>query len=628
MSTRKIKAFKLPLILFILLFSFCLLTYHTPIDTQTNAGLPQNTPPNLQIRLTYEFGQNTLTNQIINDNLLILSYANVTLVNTTVRGSIYVFNYGTLQMYQNSNVTGDVIISDYSKVKIGNSTVMQKIECRDSSVLELLNTYAMATAIRKIDSANITVINSSIAKIEEIYASGGQIQILNSTIGLVSLMGISVSQTFINHSTITMLIDGSLPFSAITGPARFNFLTGNFSYSTSERKINLTWIAWDSPIIDGFLNLTFQILVDGVFYTSLNGSGFHNQYVGESQILISELGQHNISVITIDGNGNNFTSTTFIEIIEYPTFPWLYFFIIVAIIALLAITAMSVLHYRQKQGSQSALGAIFKKELADNKIKIILFIAIAAVPGIILFFIFNNITRIVGSLSIDSIRSLVSMVFTLFLYYFALVFSITFGASSVANVRKSGTLSWFLSKPVRRWEFLWGKAIAYFITIILIMASTSIAFVLGGISFIDPLYIPDIISMGGYIFLIGICALIPLTAIVMLCSSVFKKPGLTILIPIMLLMVLPPLVSFLPILTRHEWPMLLSFSYYYEQLGNAWVYQGGGLFSTLGPTFGTLFGIDITALALTPLQIILILSVITVICFTLATLYLERKDVV
>jgi len=74
--------------------------------------------------------------------------------------------------------------------------------------------------------------------------------------------------------------------------------------------------------------------------------------------------------------------------------------------------------------------------------------------------------------------------------------------------------------------------------------------------------------------------------------------------------------------------MLLSFSYYYEQLGNVWVYQGGGLFSSLGPTFGTLFGIEITSLEITPLQIILILSVITVICFTLATLYLERKDVV
>jgi len=627
MNARKIKTFKVPLILFILLSSFCLLTYRAPIDIQTNVGLPQNTPPNLQSCETYESGQYTLINNLT-DNLLILSYANVTLINTTVLGSIYVFNHGTLQMFQNSNVTGDVIISDYSKVKIENSTVMQKIECRDSSVLELLNTYTITTAIRKIDSANITVVNSSIASIEEIYGSGGQIQILNSTIVLVSLMGISVSQTFINHSTISMLIDGSLPFSVITGPARFNFLTGNFSYSTSQRSINLTWSAWDSPIIDGYLNLTFRILVDGAFYTTVNGSGFLDQYMGELQVSISELGQHIISVITFDGNGNNFTSTTFIEIIEYPAFPWLYFSIIVAIIAMIAIAAMSVLHYRQKRGFQSALGAIFIKELADNKIKIILFIAIAAVPGLILFFIFNSITQIVGTLSIDSIRSLVSMVFTLFLYYFALVFSITFGAGAVANARKSGTLSWFLSKPVRRWEFLWGKAIAYFVTIILIMVSTSTAFVLGGISFIDPLYISDILSMGGYIFLIGICALIPLTAIVMLCSSVLKKPGLTILIPIMLLMVLPPLVSFLPILTRHEWPMLLSFSYYYEQLGNVWVYQGGGLFSSLGPTFGTLFGINITPLELTTLQIILILSVITIVCFTLATIYLERKDVV
>jgi len=531
-------------------------------------------------------------------------------------------------MFQNSNVTGDIIISDYSKVTIENSTVMQKIECRDSSVLELLNVYAMTTAIRKIDSANITVSNSSIASIEEIYGKGGQIQILYSNVGRVSLMGLSISKTFINSSTIFTLFDMSLPFSVITGPARFNFLTGNVSYSTSQRQINLTWRAWDSPIIDGYLNLTFRILVDGVFYTTVNGSGFLDQYIGELQVPISQLGEHNISIITIDGEGNNFTSTTFIEIIEYPTFPWLYFWIIVAIIALIALAAMSVLHYKQKGGSHTTLGAIFKKELADNKLKIIVFIAIAAVPGLILFFIFNNIAQLVGSISIDSIRSLVSMVFTLFLYYFALVFSITFGAGAIANARKSGALSWFLSKPVRRWEFLWGKALAYFVAIILIMASTSVAFVLGGISFIDPLYTSDIISMGGYIFLIGLAALIPLTAIVMLCSAVLKKPGLTILIPIMLLMILPPLVSFLPILTGHEWPLLLSFSYYYEQLGNVLVYQGGGLFSSLGPTFGTLFGMTITPLEITPVQIILILSVVAIICFTLATLYLERKDVV
>lgn len=627
MNTRKIKTLKVPIILFIFLTSFCLLTYHAPINTKINVADFQNTSPDLQICLTYSSGQHVFTNQTINDDLVISINANVTLINSTVIGSIYLFDIGTLQMFNNSVVTGDVIISDSAKVKIENSTVMQSIECRGSSILELFNTTAPTTVIRKIDSANITVSASSLASITEINGKGGQIQILNSTIGFVYLFGFSLSKTFINNS-IFSLKDDSFPFCVITGPARFNFVTGNYSFSTSQRKINLTWLAWDSPIIDGYLNITFQILVDGVLYTTLNGSGFSDQYIGELQVNINQIGKHNISIIAFDGTGKNSTSITFVEIIEYPTFPWPYFWVIIAVIALLAIAAMSVLHYKQKRGTHSALGAIIKKEIGDNKIKIILFVAIAAVPGLILFFIFNNISRVVGSLSIDSIRSLVSMVFTLFLYYFALVFSITFGAGAVANARKSGTLSWFLSKPVRRWEFLWGKAIAYFISIILIMASASIAFTLGGISFIDPLYIPDITSMGGYIFLIGLCALIPLTAIVMLCSSVLKKPGMTILLPIMLLMVLPPLVSFLPILTRHEWPLLLSFSYYYEQLGNVWVYQGGGLFSSLGTSFGTLFGFKITVIEITPLQIVLILSAITVICFALATFYLERKDVV
>ena len=52
----------------------------------------------------------------------------------------------------------------------------------------------MTTGIRKIDSANITISNSSILYVEEIYGSGGQILILNSTIGTVSLMGMSISR--------------------------------------------------------------------------------------------------------------------------------------------------------------------------------------------------------------------------------------------------------------------------------------------------------------------------------------------------------------------------------------------------------------------------------------------------
>ena len=631
--TQKLEKFKVPFLLFIILLTFCALTRQSPLNTQLNPLAPQENPSNLHTFVTYEFGTHIIKNNITNENILIFSAANVTLINSTVHGSIYVFNFGQLSLFQNSNITEDLDISDSSKVRIENSTVMRTIKCRDSTVLEIFNAKIATTPITKLNSANITIINSSVASLFEYYGTGGEIQISNSNIGIVSLMGSpipqmpSLSRVFINNSVIFSLTDNVPPFNVITGPLRFDFMTGNFSYSTSERKINVTWISWDSPIINGYLNLTFQILLDGVPQSTVNGSGFINQYLGHQVITISQLGKHNISVIAFDSNGNNFTSTIIVEIIEYPSFPWLSFFITVAIIVLIAVAVMSVLHYKQKRGYHSALGAIFKKELADNKLKIIIFIAIAAVPGLILFFIFNSITRMVGSISIDNIRGLVSMVFTLFLYYFALAFSITFGATSVVSVRRSGTLSWFLSKPLRRWEFLWGKIFAYLIIIILIMASTSIAFVLGGLSFIDPLYIPDIISMGGYIFLIGLAALIPLTAVVMLCSSVFNKIGLAIFIPIILLMFLPTITSFLPILTRSEWPLLLSFSYYYEQLGSVWVYQGGGLFSTIGTTFGAAFGLTITPITITPLQIVGILSTITIVCFALATFYLERKDV-
>lgn len=631
--TRKLEKFKIPFIVFTILFIFCALNCQSLLNTPRNSVIPQANPTNLRTCQTYESGTYIFTNQTINENILILSQANVTLINSTVHGSIYVFNFGRLYLLQNSNVTEDLDISDSSTVKIENSTVLRSIKCRDSSVLEMFNTKSAITTITKLNSADVTITNSSIASLNEFYGTGGKILILNSNINLVSLLGPpypipSLSQTFINKSNILSLVDKVTPFNIITGPVRFNYLTGNFSYSTSERKLNVTWRSYDSPIINGYLNLTFRILVDGAFYAPMiNGSGFINQYVGYREITFNQTGKHNISVIAIDSKGNNFTSTITIEIIEYPSFSWLSFWIIVITTAIIAFAAMSVLQYKQKKGYHSALGAIFKKEFAENKLKIILFIAIAAVPGLIIFFIFNTIARMVGSISIDGIRSLSSTIFTLFLYYFALFFSITFGAGAVVNVRKSGALSWFLSKPIRRWEFLWGKILAYLVIIIIIMISSSVAFVLGGFSFIDPLYYPDILSMGGYIFLIGLATLIPLTAIVVLFSSVLKKPGMTIFIPILLLLILPPLTSFLPILTRNEWPLLLSFSYYSEMLGNAWVYQGGGLFSSIGTSFGSLFGINITPLTISSLQIIIVLSAITIICLILATIYLERKDV-
>jgi len=624
---RKLEKLKVPIFLFIILLNICIFTHQSPLNMQTTPLVHQKNSNNLHACRIFDTGPPIiLKDNMTSDDLFIINYANVTLINYTVHGNIYLFNSARLQMLKNSTIMESVLLSDSSKLKIQNSTVMHTIECSDSSVLQMFATYSKTTTITKTGSASITVSASSIKALNNNLGTGGIVQISNSNIDSVSLGGSSFSQTFIYNSNFT-LNDQAVPFVTITGPSQFNFLTGNLSYSTSEREINLTWTGWDSPIINGYLNITFQILVDGVLQKTINGSGFMTQYIGHQEVTINQLGNHTISVIAIDSMGNNFTSTIHIEIIEYPPFPWLYFWIVVAVIAVIAVAVMSVLNYKQKKGYHSAFGNIFKKEFSDNKLKIIIFIAIAAVPGIILYFIFNIIPRGMESISIDGIRGLVSMIFTLFLYYFALVFSIVFGAGAVVNARKSGTLSWFLSKPIRRWEFLWGKIFAYLIIIVLIMISTSISFVLSGISFINPQYIPDLLSMGGYIFLIGLVALIPLTAIVVLCSSVFNKPGLTIFIPILLLMVLPPIVSFLPILTRHEWPLLFSFSYYSEQLGRAWVYQRGGLFSSIGTTFGTEFNLKITLIALNPLQITIILSVMTIICFALATFYLECKDV-
>ncbi len=210
--------------------------------------------------------------------------------------------------------------------------------------------------------------------------------------------------------------------------------------------------------------------------------------------------------------------------------------------------------------------------------------------------------------------------------YYGLIFSITVAAGSVAGAKRNGSLSWFFSKPVRRWEFLWGKIFAFIVMIVITMICLSLSFILGAIFFVDPIYIPDIISMGGYIFLIGLIALLPLTAIVVFSSSVFKKVGLAYFIPIMFFMVIPTLISFLPILVGSEWPLLFSFTYYFEQLGEVWISNTGGLFGSIG-SVGEAIGISIDPLTLSTTMIILIMASLTVIFLGLATFIFQKQDI-
>jgi ABC-type transport system involved in multi-copper enzyme maturation permease subunit len=218
------------------------------------------------------------------------------------------------------------------------------------------------------------------------------------------------------------------------------------------------------------------------------------------------------------------------------------------------------------------------------------------------------------------------MFFNIYIYYFGLIFSISVGAGSIAGGKKNGTLSWFFSKPVRRWEFLWGKIFAFFVMIVVTMLCVSISFTIGAVFFVDPIYVVDIISIGGYIFLIGLIALLPLTALVVFSSSVFKKVGLAYVIPIVIFMALPSIISFLTILARSDWPMLFSFTFYFEQLSKFWISNIGGLFGSIG-SYGQLMGITITPLTLEPATIILIMGGLTVMFFGVATLIFQRQDI-
>ncbi|MHA1278405.1 MAG: ABC transporter permease [Candidatus Helarchaeota archaeon] len=606
---------------------FCLVIQSSPLfKKQPTQGTPA-TQAEFQAKVIYDsLIPVVITNQIISDNIFIMDYANVTLINSTVMGNVYVFNSGILNLRQSSNVTSNIVMSDFSEVIIENSSVGNLIECRDSSSLEIVRSASLTTNLYKFDAANATITNSSIQAIYDFFGTAGEILVLNSQIDTISLSGISSSRTYINNSSIQNIDDSTVPFTYVTGPISYELMLMNLSFVSSQHQINLTWDGWDSPIIDGYLNISFQILLDGAFYSEVNGSCYSTQFAGQILVNLTTAGIHNISVISFDGRGNNSTISFIFEIIEYPPFPWTIFLLTIGILLGVMAITIGYVRFREKRGYLSSIGVIFKRELLENKIKVILFISVGIVPGLILFFIFLPLPQTI-TISIDTIRRLVSMIFTLVLYYLGLAFSIVFAAGAVVNERKSGALSWFLSKPVRRWEFLWGKIFVYLLIIVLMMTVMAVSFVLGCISFIDPLYRPDLISMGGYVFIIGLLSIIPLTAIVVLCSSVFKKPGLAIFIPIMILIVIPPLVSFLPIITRNNFPLLFSFTYYSENLGSYWIYNGGGLFGSIGSSYGTLLGIDITPINLTPIQSILILSVITAICLVLSTYILEKKDI-
>ncbi len=330
-TIQKLKKIKKPVLIFSALIIIGFFLQYTSTPKNQSGTFPQNYSTPLQNSITYESGIIVFENQTILDDIIIKFTASVRMVNSILQGSVYMFNTGNLFLLQNSIITQNVVISDLSTLFINNSIIGGSIECRDSTTMGLFESQTLTTTIWKFDSANIIINDSSIAALNE-FGFAGTTQIINSQITLLSLNGMPSSRTYITNSNILSLNDLVFPANAITGPVRFGLSILNASYSTSERIINLTWIGWDSPILDGYLNITFQIYLDNQFYAEIDGSGFYDQYTSSYQIKISNPGEHNISVVSIDSMGNKYTSTMIIEIINYPSFQWIPFFVIIATI--------------------------------------------------------------------------------------------------------------------------------------------------------------------------------------------------------------------------------------------------------------------------------------------------------
>lgn len=616
---RGLKKLKVPVVLAIGLLSLCVFSAIQAGDRTPVVNLDGNS---IQANNEYDGVNATIQDQVINDNIIVRNEANVSIVNSTINGNIYAFNTAHLTISENATIDGEIFITDDALLSIDNSTILDSIQCSENANFELSSSNT--STIQKSDLANVTTWNSTIEQIMDL-GSGGQINCTQCQVTSISLTGFS--QTFLNSSTVGTLSDFAPAYSVITGPVSPEFTSMGYDYSTSEREVNLTWFGFDNLVVDGFLNISFKIFIDGNLYTEINGSGYYDRYDGQCTILLNETGDHEITLVSIDGNGLNTTSSIPIGIIDYPVFDGVTFWTSCIVIAGAIIIAMWLFKRQQDRGFQSALDVVFKQELQKSKIKLPVFVAIGAAPGLILFFIFSTIQRIVGgNFSMDNVRSLISLVYSMYQLYFGIAFSMAFAVNVVVKDRNSGALSWFLSKPVRRWEYLWGKILSVFFAILLISISTSVSFMLSGISFVDPIYIPDMISIGGFMFLNSMLSLLPLAALVILFSTIVKKTGLAIFLPILIAMLLPVFISFLPLATRHEWPMLLSLTYYSDQLSMAWISNSGGLLGSISQ-MGQVFGIEITTLNLTVPDIVLILSSITIVSLGISTIAIQRGDI-
>ena len=160
---QKLKKLKLPIFILSLFIVACFIIQFTILIKNKPDTFSQDLSTPFQNSVTYESGNILIENQTILDDIIIKFTASVSIVNSTLQGSIYMFNIGKLYILQNSNITQNVVMSDLSTLLIVNSTIGGSIECRDTTSMELFECQTPTTTVWKFDSANIILNNSNLS---------------------------------------------------------------------------------------------------------------------------------------------------------------------------------------------------------------------------------------------------------------------------------------------------------------------------------------------------------------------------------------------------------------------------------------------------------------------------------
>jgi len=621
-------------LLFSLAFIISITDMSANSNGKTNGLFPDPLAEISTTSIVNDTGTTTYEDIVINDSMFVIDTARVNLENVTVNGNIRVDNQAQLYV-NNCTINGSLIASGTSNVTVYNRTVIDTLFGEETSTTYIQNSTVSTIWARNTKELTIffTYVTGTMEIIEDSQVTQllewgvqGILTIDNSTINQLDILG--SSQVLITGSTILILNDNSLPFVQISSPLSY----GDYVPSTGDRSVNLTWSAYDSPIIDGYLNISFDIFIDGNYFTTINGSGYYDVYNGSIFIEVAA-GNHEFTINGTDAYGNTFEATASIEVVNYAIFPLVSFLIVLLIITGAIVGAYLFIRHKRKHETIITMDKIISNTFNDKKWSSIIILGINILPGLFIFisdFTMGFLTAAFQGqsstlLSIDTHRTSVATVFSgLWLIYYPMIIAIMLGAFMMPGL-KNGTLSWFLSKPIRRWEYFWGRVLPTILVLAIGSAVSGLSIALSGLPFFLTrwTYWVDIFSIGGYCFLIGFFTTLAMLSLTIIGSIIFNM-AIGIIIPIVLSQV-SVLFSFLPLLTRSELPLIVSYpNFYYNKMTLAWIQKDFDIFGI--KSMEMLLPWKIIEVPLDPYLSMLVLAVVSLTCLFATQYYVQRKN--